>query len=596
MRSNHPDYPAKEWPAPLTEKPWQWAERSVRLKQSPFGDRINTSLTPWIRRPLERGIDNRVRELTCVCAVQGAKTTIIEILAAWAIRHQPGPMQINCQTDDDAKDFARERFNPILDRCDGIREKLPVEKGTRSTCAVSMPDMFLLIQGANVSNLQSKSIRWQFNDEVWLWKPGLLEEARKRTTQWWNRRIVNVSTAGEPDSDIDEAFRLGTMDEWHLLCPECGKLSCPQWKRIVWETSEDTKPGGIWDYEKMKASVRYECEHCGARHVHTDRAHKLMIGGGDYIRANPSPVPGHESFHWNALTFSPSVLSWADLAVEFVRAMDAYKLGQLKPLREFMVKRLAERWEEFKLLKAATVPEVDVSVAWPGEIARFMAVDVQEIEFWAVVRAWGDNESRLLWAGRLDAWDDVEAKQREFSVGDSCVFVDSSYDTRNVYMRCARHNQLIERNGRKDWVGWKALNGEESPGKSFTYRPRKGQAVVLPFSWPAKYVDPLAGKQGKRVGYCKLFMWANDLIKDQLVRLRDGKAENFKWLAYEKVPQTWKDQMFSEKHFAVVDKHGQETMRWTRIGQRANHLWDCEAMQLVAANMRRLVGEFSPAA
>ena len=35
---------------------------------------------------------------------------------------------------------------------------------------------------------------------------------------------------------------------------------------------------------------------------------------------------------------------------------------------------------------------------------------------------------------------------------------------------------------------------------------------------------------------------------------------------------------------------------WKQIGSRPNHLWDCEAMQVVAVVMLKLVGrEFSPA-
>jgi hypothetical protein len=148
--------------------------------------------------------------------------------------------------------------------------------------------------------------------------------------------------------------------------------------------------------------------------------------------------------------------------------------------------------------------------------------------------------------------------------------------------------RLIEINGRKDWVGWKGLDGENQERKSFEYHPENSKPILLPYSWPPKY---LSGNSGVAVGkmFAKWHLWSNKTIKDILLRLREGKGA--KWLAYEEAPKDWHEQMHSERRIRLYDKYGKETIKWDRIGKRANHLWDCEAMQVVAACMAQIIGD-----
>ena len=45
-------------------------------------------------------------------------------------------------------------------------------------------------------------------------------------------------------------------------------------------------------------------------------------------------------------------------------------------------------------------------------------------------------------------------------------------------------------------------------------------------------------------------------------------------------------QMNSESKRPIISKVTKKTVeRWAKIGSRANHLWDCEAMQIAAALM-----------
>jgi len=573
---------------PDDRPPWVWADDVLGLKNSPFGKRFRSEHTPWIREPLEFLADPTYKEDTIIGCVQGAKTMFLISGACWAIRFKPGPMQINCQSDEDSKEFAKEKFNPTLESIPGIKERLPKDTSKRSTCYISLPDMFCLIQGANLNNLQSKSIMWQFNDEVFLWKKGLLDHARKRTTQYWNRKISNASTAGEVGDDLDRAHKSGDMREYHIYCYKCSQVFWPKWEVIKWPKQED------WDFRLLRKSTYLECPSCRHRYEHTEYNRKLMLSQARYIPTNPNPKPEHLSHRWNALVLSPDVLSWGDLAVEWIQAELEYQKGNDAPSREFIQKRLAESYDPNRFLTTTKLPTIEINTSgWAKESFRFLTVDVQEVEFWAVIRAWSrDGESRLMWAGKLLTYEEIEAKAAEFKVNPGCVFIDSSYDARRVYLECAKRNVVANIGGKQDWIGWKALNGEAEARKSFVYKRKDGKPVLLPYSFPAKYVDPMMGREAKDRKYAKLFFWSNIAVKDILIRLRDGKGAH--WMAYDGVPDDWHTQMFSERRIRVYDRFGKESYKWERIGNRPNHLWDCECMQVVAACMASVIGSDNP--
>lgn len=565
-----------------------WGDDTLALKNSPFGKRFRSEHTPWIREPLALLQEDGIKEETCMGAVQCAKTMLLIVAASWAMRYHESPMMINCQSDDDARDFAKEKFNPTIESVPEIKERLPHDQSKRSTCFISLPDMFCIVQGANLNNLQSKSIRWQFNDEVFLWSNGLLDHARKRTTQYWNRKILNVSTAGDVGSELDRSFLAGDQREYHFYCGKCSQIFWPRWPVIKWEKQDD------WDFNLLKKSTYLECPNCLQRYEHTDDNRLALLSQARYVAMNAAKAsPGHVSHRWNATVLQPEVLSWGDLAVEWVKAEIEFNKGNDAPRKEFITKRLAESYDPNYFMVETKLPRIELQSSWPEETFRFLTVDVQEIEFWAVVRAWAnDGSSHLLWAGRLFTYDEIEAKANEFQVSRGCVFIDSSWDTRKVYLECAKRNEMLTLNGRQDWFGWKALNGEAEARKSFVYKPAKGKPVLLPYSYPAKYVDPMAGRQAHERRYAKLYFWSNIAIKDILKRLRDGKGAP--WVAYEGVPKDWNDQMFSERRIAIWDKWNKESYKWERIGKRANHLWDCECMQVVAACIAGVIGDSVP--
>jgi len=197
-------------------------------------------------------------------------------------------------------------------------------------------------------------------------------------------------------------------------------------------------------------------------------------------------------------------------------------------------------------------------------------VDVQMDHLFAVVRAWGaKGSSRLLWNERILTFEDIRTLQERFAIHPNLVFLDAGHAAYEVYRHCAEH-------------GWTALIGDRRA--TFVHRTRDGKSVHRFYS-PRRKVVLTHNKS------CSVFYWSNLNCKDILARLRRNQRpeKGATWEVPDDIDDDYLAQMESEHRI----KDGGKWI-WRQIGSRPNHLWDCEAMQVVAVVMLKLVGrEFS---
>jgi len=149
------------------------------------------------------------------------------------------------------------------------------------------------------------------------------------------------------------------------------------------------------------------------------------------------------------------------------------------------------------------------------------------------------------------------------------VFLDAGHAAYEVYRHCADH-------------GWTALIGDRRP--TFVHRTRDGKSVHRFYSPRRKVV--LAHNKS-----CSVFYWSNLNCKDILARLRRNQRpeKGATWEVPDDIDDDYLAQMESEHRVKDSSK-----WIWKQIGNRPNHLWDCEAMQVVAVVMLKLIGrEFS---
>jgi hypothetical protein len=124
--------------------------------------------------------------------------------------------------------------------------------------------------------------------------------------------------------------------------------------------------------------------------------------------------------------------------------------------------------------------------------------------------------------------------------------------------------------------GWNATKG--SGNTDFPWKVQTPFGIKMayrPYA-PAKVVQ--VGKQS-----CRMFMFSNLILKDSLTRLRRAGHHTYAQDAGDE----YRKQMQSEHRTRT--EAGKPI--WVQIGDRPNHLWDCETIGILPALMARLVGK-----
>jgi len=153
--------------------------------------------------------------------------------------------------------------------------------------------------------------------------------------------------------------------------------------------------------------------------------------------------------------------------------------------------------------------------------------------------------------------------RKEFNVAPQRTFLDVGYQRARVLAECGRY-------------GWMGMRGEDVIDYAHNIN---GHTVRRMFSKPTRV--SATGRTAPPV-----FRWSNPTTKDVLQLLKSGKSHPWEVCDLGDLADEYAKQIDSERKREVLDKHGRTTLRW--ISFRANHAWDCELMQVVAASIAKL--------
>ena len=587
----------------------EYAEKFVVLPPAytPPGP-FKLGLSRYLVGPWEALQDPKVKMVTVLKATQTGGSLVGDIWLAWLMRVAPAPMFFNMQTDDDAKDHATLRINELLNRCKPVADILPEgHKGKhakRVAQAITTQAMWLIVQGANMSNLQSKSVCYVMNDEVVFWNPdSLIRDSRARQTAFgWRKKEYDCSQGGMDGDEHDRSWRAGTMEKWSWSCSDCGMIQPYKWSYnnnpkeqggIKWEKNETTCPEGNYVFEEIAKTVRMQCRGCGEKIEDTPKNRKILAHNSKYVKGNFTAPESKRSFHWNALACE--AIPWADIVWEWLtEVIPEYRTGNRDPLQKFIQKKLAESDDEgVNWFDAQTIQNSDYSFEesgdapeWEEERTRFMAIDKQIDHYWWVVRAFSaSGTSRLVAWGKAFSDYECEVTREKYGVQFDHTVIDSGAWATEVYMACCVY-------------GWRCMKGEAD--RSFPWKDEDGETVMKPFSEPIKR-EPLFGmkkndfnsdevsafQSTRRYKNAILCRWSNAFIKDLLQNLRAGNG--LYWGIPANVGQTYTDQLNGEQRRMKTAANGKRTWTWVKVGRAGDHLRDCECMILVLAAMRGLL-------
>ena len=553
---------------PADLPPSDWASGRIAIMDG-LTPKYQIENAPWQREPLNSVSNADDKEVVILAPIGTGKTTFMEAALQYIIAEDPGPTLLVGQTDDDLKDWAETRMDYAIRNTPETAALLPEDRHKKRKMQILFPHMSLFLTGANLSGLQSKSMRRVFCDEAWQYRPGMLNEARGRLHDRWNRQFFILSQAGSKGDDLDKAWHNTDRREFCFDCPECGTVQPWAWANVVY--SEDESLDAL--SRAQTAVLRCQNQDCDWKCPDSPQPRRALAESGKYV-ASGSGLPGHVGFHYNVLCNWRKPL-W-EVVLLWLEAKAAIKVGNVDPLRQFIQKRLAEAWEEDLSDNRAELVgngyltgEYSAGQKIEDEAHRFLTVDKQRDHFWAGIRAWKTNgQSMQLWFGRVETFDSIHDLAIRYAIRPQCVFVDAQYDTDQVYSACARMN-------------WTALHG--SGQKSFAYKKQNGDIIHRPFT---RFQDATASSGGK----ARYAHWASDRIKDILHAHRIGKAGS--WDIPDDASTDFLKQIDSEMKREVTNsKTKQVDYRWVRT-RNNNHAWDVEAMQIVAALMLKLIPGF----
>lgn len=583
---------------------WSWCERNVVLDGAgPLPGRYSTAFTPMVRDVMEAMQHRKTKRVVVMVSAQSAKTQLALNFLNWSISQDAGSTMWVMANADHVNEFVQKRLIPSIENCKANVGALPTDRRLCKRGLIQFPTMNLMLRGSNSrSKLQSDPVRRIFCDERREWKPGAIDLLRKRQRTFHNAIEVSLGTAGRVNDELHNDFLDGSQTCFHFRCPKCNHSQRFRWGPqttlfrdnresahvvvadppakggVVWETSDSTRPGGRWDFAAVAKTVRYECEQCGERFDSGDKMRLLeTLHPVDY---NPAAPRHLRSYNWNAIYMLWESCSWGDLVIEFLRAVEAAKIGNKEPMIAFITETLGEPWEdhlgeieEWGFLEHRR-GNYTFGDAWPDERARFLAADVQESggqHYWWVVRAFGPfGQSRLISYGRCTTTAELEQIRSTYNVSTRNSMIDTGFKATEVYRFCQS-------------TGWKAFKGDE---QEFYAHKGAGDKVARRI-WTHSLIDPASGTRlSGRVNRIPLFRFSGNATKDALVEHMQGIVGE--WTIPRDTPVDYFRQMTAERRCEQQDTKGRLSYFWRRV-RRDNHLWDCELMILVAAIITKVV-------
>ena len=570
-----------------------------------------------------------VRLISVRGAVQTTKSLLADIFVPYVIEHDPGDLLWLMEDDKKAREYA-ERAIALAKSVPGISELLmDVDRSDKTKTALKFRHMKVLLAGLNPGNVQSLSWRYVIVDETWLHpRDGLLRQAMYRTKQYPDtKKILLIGQGGWEDDDHDREHKETWQLELHYDCPKCGKPQPFEQTRqrpddfpiaelrgtyagLGWDTNENTRPNGRWDFEEASQTAHHRCFYCDHRIEDTPDIRRRLNDSYRYFPAGREPIteagkpgcvwPPRVGFHWPAE--ASMRVPFRDLVSKYLRAKVAQEeQGYMLPMQEYYQRDRGISWNE--ALEGETVASVredyDPKAAWSDEVYRPLIVDCQRDLKKFYYTAFGiarSGDSRELRRGIAASWDDLAGIQAELKIKDQHVFVDCGYRMTEVLRECVRHGHAgqvrVGKSTKTIWLCWTGMKG--SGYELFRHINPRTKLDEWRIYSDRKFYDTNIGTS-QRQPRSPWYEWSNLHCKDLLRARRDGEPGAPKYLTLaDPLPSSDQNSYFAQMRSErrVENYHGgRKRAIWIPIKEtRPNHFWDIGAMLMAFMAIVGIVG------
>ena len=378
------------WTAIISPPPkWtisQWADHRRKLSGEAAAEKgqWRTERAEYQRGIMDAVADPDIEQVVVMSSAQVGKTEVLLNCIGYFVDFDPSPLMLVQPDEAMAETFSKDRLAPMFRDSPSLRSKVRPAKTRDSGNTIlhkRFPGGHVTLVGANApSGLASRPIRVLLLDEVDRYPASAGTEgdpvnlAIARTKNFWNRRIVMVSTPTVKGlSRIERAYEISDQRHFLVPCPHCQHEHPLRWGNVVWQ-----------DGRRDLASLR--CPSCNGTITNAQK-NQAVARGRWQASAGPSRIAG---FHLNEL-YSPW-RSIADIAIEHGRAKD-----DPSTLQVWINTSLGETWEEggerisehALMERCEPYPQADVPAR--GLILT-AGVDTQQDRLEVEVVAWAGGE------------------------------------------------------------------------------------------------------------------------------------------------------------------------------------------------------------
>lgn len=387
-----------EPPPDLTVSSWADNYRMLSSESSATPGRWKTAKAPYQKEMMDAISDSNTEKVVVMSAAQIGKTdSLILNPIAYYMDYDPCPIMVMMPTKELAETLSKDRLSPMLRDTPRLQGKVNEQsKNSGNTIHQKVfPGGHVTMVGANSgAGLSSRPIRVVLADEIDRYPPAIGNEgdplmlAEKRTTTFWNKKIVCVSTPTTKGfSRIEQEYNNSTQEEWHVPCPQCNELTPLTWANIIFDKNDFHEDSiGTSNFEE----VSHVCPHCGA--VSSEVAWKEQGQQGKFIPTFANK--GVRGFHLNSL--ASGFVSWAEVVRKFLQAMEEKETGNIEPLRTWTNLEMGELWEEegtkIDAELIAERREIYGCEVPSGVIILTVAIDTQDDRFELEVMGWGEGK------------------------------------------------------------------------------------------------------------------------------------------------------------------------------------------------------------
>ena len=432
-------------PSHLTLSEWADAYRVLSSESSAEPGAWVTAKAPYERDIMDAISDPFVPRVVVQKGAQlGITDAAILNSVGYFMDQDPCPILVVQPTIEMAEAFSHDRLAPMLRDTPRLRDLVAEPRSRDSSNTLRRKAFrggYVAMGGANSSaSLSGRPVRVVLLDDVDRYPASAgtegnpLQLAIARTSGFWNRKIVIVSSPGiKGASHVEREMAGSTMEHWYLPCPACGAYQLLMFERINFD------------------DLTHSCQQCPARAP----KYRWLAGRGEFRAHRPFDQRGQKvvtrGFFVSGI-YNPWV-EWEILRDEFVLAARANEEGDVEPLKAFRNTRLGLLHEEsgqkvdvdlFRFRREVYAGEVP-----DGVLVLTAGVDVGERQLNYEVVGWGRGcESWGIEYGIIDGdprepevWEllDEAVYRRTFTTADGKkmrvkrMAVDSNYASDFVY-------------------------------------------------------------------------------------------------------------------------------------------------------------------